>query len=108
MPAGAVWQHNNDLAGRGAGLVAGHPGTSAPQAGRMTAAMRPIRLPGPLDEAGARALERRLREQHRVIVPVTCCDGRWQWLRVSAQLYNTLTDYERLAAALSQVLAGYP
>jgi selenocysteine lyase/cysteine desulfurase len=34
-----------------------------------------------------------------VVVPVTCLDG-WRWIRVSAQLYNTLADYERLADAI--------
>jgi selenocysteine lyase/cysteine desulfurase len=34
-----------------------------------------------------------------VVVPVTD-HGGWQWLRLSAQLYNTPADYERLADAL--------
>jgi hypothetical protein len=37
-----------------------------------------------------------------VVVPVTY-HGGWQWLRVSAQLYNTLADYERLAGALGRL-----
>ena len=34
-----------------------------------------------------------------MVVPITY-HGGWQWLRVSAQLYNTIDDYERLASAL--------
>lgn len=96
----ATWQRNNELARRGAELVAQRIGTSAPDAdGTAATAMRLVRLPEVLDERGARALENRLFEEHRVVVPVTN-HGGWQWLRVSAQLYNTLADYERLADAL--------
>ncbi len=98
----AAWQHNNDLAGVGAELVARRLRTSAPATAGLTAAMRLVRLPEPLDEPGARALERRLLDRHGVVVPVTFFGG-WQWLRLSAQLYNTLGDYERLAGALSQL-----
>jgi hypothetical protein len=61
--------------------------------------MRLVPLPGSLAEADARALEHRLLANHGVVAPVTC-HGGWRWLRVSAQLYNTLGDYERLAEAL--------
>jgi isopenicillin-N epimerase len=66
--------------------------------------MRLVRLPGPLTDEGARALEDRLFDRHQVIVPVTY-HGGWHWLRLSAQLYNTLADYERLAEALGAELA---
>lgn len=98
----AVRRHNNDLARRGAELIASRIGTSSPDAGEFATAMRLVRLRHALDEDNARALETRLLEQHRVVVPVTC-HGGWQWLRVSAQLYNTLADYERLADALADL-----
>jgi isopenicillin-N epimerase len=95
----AVWQHNNDLARQGAELVSGRLGTGAPPAEGMAAAMRLVRLAGSLTEEAARALERRLLDSHGVVVPVTA-HGGGHWLRLSAQLYNTLRDYERLADAL--------
>jgi isopenicillin-N epimerase len=100
-PAGwpAVWEHNNDLARRGAELVAGRIGTAAPGADGLTAAMRLIQLPEPLGEFDAREIERGLAEEYKVVVPLTYLGG-WQWVRVSAQLYNTIDDYERLAAGL--------
>jgi isopenicillin-N epimerase len=102
----AVREHNNDLARRGAGLIAGRLGsTEPPTSEELAAALRLVRLPVVLDEKAARTLEDRLLAEHGVVVPVTCYDG-WQWVRVSAQIYNTLTDYERLAAALSQILPG--
>lgn len=99
----AVRQHNNDLARHGAELVAGRIGTSCPHVDGLAAAMRLVRLPAPLTESAARALETRLLEDHGVVVPVTN-HGGWRWLRVSAQLYNTLDDYERLADALIRQL----
>ena len=98
----AAWRHNNDLAGRGAGLVAERLLTATPDVAGLGAAMRLVKLPEPLDEAAARALETRLFEDFKVVVPVTFHDG-WQWVRLSAQLYNTLDDYERLAGALSEL-----
>ena len=95
----ATRRHNSDLASRGAELVALRTGTSSPDADGMTSAMRLVPLAQTLDEQGARTLEDRLLRRHRIIVPVTN-HGGWQWLRVSAQLYNTLEDYERLAEAL--------
>ncbi len=95
----AVRQRNNDLARRGAELVARRIGTSYPHVDGLAAAMRLVPLPTPLTEAQARALETRLLEEHGVVVPVTS-HGGWRWLRLSAQLYNTLEDYERLAGAL--------
>jgi isopenicillin-N epimerase len=96
----AVRQHNNDLARRGAELVAARLGTRTGSADGLAAAMRLVELPRPLTEAGARALELRLLERDRVVVPVTYLGG-WRWLRLSAQLYNTVADYERLADALA-------
>ena len=95
----AVRERNSDLARRGAELVAASLGTSPPDVAGLAAAMRLVPLPGRLAEADARALERRLLAEHQVVVPVTDFGG-WRWLRVSAQLYNTMTDFERLAAAL--------
>jgi isopenicillin-N epimerase len=94
--------HNDDLARRGAELIAAQFGTGPPAlTDGLAAAMRLVPLPAPLaDQAEGRALERRLFTEHGVIVPVTCHDG-WRWLRVSAQLYNTIDDYERLAKALT-------
>ena len=100
----AVRQRNNDLASDGAELVARRIGTCTPEADGLAAAMRVVRLPAPLTEADARALEVRLFEDYQIVVPVTWLDG-WQWLRLSAQLYNTLSDYERLADALVEALS---
>ncbi len=95
----AVREHNSELAFHGADLVARRIGTSPPDAHAPAAAMRLVPLQRALSEAEARALERKLWAEHRVVVPVTS-HGGWRWLRLSAQLYNTPGDYERLADAL--------
>lgn len=102
----AVRGRNNQLAHDGAQLVARQLGTRTPwsETQGLAASMRLVTLPRPLTEVAARALERELLTSHRVVVPVTCYDG-WRWLRLSAQLYNTPADYERLAAALVSALA---
>jgi isopenicillin-N epimerase len=99
----AVRRHNNDLARRGAELVADRIGTSYRQDDTLAAAMRLVPLPAPLTEAEARTLETRLLAEHGIVVPVTN-HGGWRWLRVSAQLYNTLADFERLGDALVKSL----
>ncbi len=102
----AVRQHNNDLSRQGAELVSARLATRPPDADGLAASMRLVRLPASLTDDDARALERRLLDQYAVVVPVTY-HGGWHWLRLSAQLYNTLADYERLADALLD-MAGQP
>ncbi len=99
----AVREHNNDLARRGALLVAERIGTSPPP-DSLAGAMRLVPLPRPLAEHHARALERRLLDLG-IVVPVTY-HGGWRWLRLSAQLYNTIGDYERLADTLAVMPRG--
>jgi isopenicillin-N epimerase len=101
----AVRARNRDLARDGADLVARRLGTDQPVTDEIAAAMRLVQLPAEQSEADARALERRLFDEHQIVVPVTYYDG-WRWLRLSAQLYNTLSDYERLAAALERLYGG--
>jgi isopenicillin-N epimerase len=107
--AQAGWQkvraHNNDLARRGAELVARALGSQTGAAAGLAAAMQVVQLPRELTEAEARTLESELFDAYRVVVPVTFLGG-YRWLRLSAQLYNTLDDYKRLADALAPAHLG--
>jgi isopenicillin-N epimerase len=52
-------------------------------------------------------LQDRLREEHRIEVPVIYWPGHPQrLLRISAQLYNSLPQYEKLAGAMGSLLPG--
>ena len=61
----------------------------------------PTRAQGTLAEAVA--LNARLWEQHKVEAMFMPFNGRL-WLRIAAQVYNTLDDYDRLAHVLASVL----
>lgn len=57
-------------------------------------------LPGvTADSRTADSLNRHLQKVHGVQVPVSVWEGRL-WVRVSAQIYNTLGDYQALADAI--------
>ena len=53
------------------------------------------------DPANAARLQDRLWVDHRIEVPVRAHDGRL-WVRLSAQVYNDISDYEALASAVSE------
>ena len=63
------------------------------------AAMATVRLPLTGEASGARAnaLMRELAERHRIGAAVVVLEGAL-WVRVAAQAYNEIADYERLAA----------
>jgi len=75
----------------------------APEA--MFAAM--VTLPLPLKQAStqdeANLLRDQLWQQHKIEVPLFILDDGQLWCRISAQLYNTEDDYERLAAAIVEM-----
>ncbi len=56
-------------------------------------------LPCPVQDEEARALHNRLWADHRLEVPIVPFQANL-WVRISAQIYNDLGEYERLAAAL--------
>jgi isopenicillin-N epimerase len=99
----AIRERQLSLAADGAAAVAAALGTSAPVADRFGSALRVAELPRTLTFDEARVVERRLRDEHRVEVPITG-DGRW--VRVSGAIYNEPADYLALAEALPSVLPG--
>jgi len=88
--------HNNALCRAMAKCLADAYGTEI----RGDAHMAAIRLPlsGTLDEARALRLAARLYDRVQVQAPVMAFDGAL-WVRVSAQIYNTAADGDRLADA---------
>jgi isopenicillin-N epimerase len=69
----------------------------------MAAAMAAVRLPfdGEASPARARAIQRWLSDEHRIEAAVNASSGAL-WVRVAAQAYNELADYERLLSAVAR------
>jgi isopenicillin-N epimerase len=118
----SVRSHNVDLAAQGQRLVADAvatrwpgPAASAPLLdlarhgllGSRAVSMRLVPLPPAVadDRDGAVALQARLASEHRIEVAVSVWGGTG-YLRLSAQIYNQLEDFDRLAHALRAVLPG--
>lgn len=105
LDAEAVRAHNNALA-REAGemlCAAWHSEIAAGPA--FGAAMASVLLPGTAgaDRNAARRVARALAERHRITVGVMTLDDSL-WIRVSAQIYNEIGDYQPLAAILPRLL----
>jgi isopenicillin-N epimerase len=95
----AVRAHNDALARDACDLLTEAWGTEPAAAPQFRAAMAAVRLPGGVgrDRTAARVLAQRLRDEYGITVAVTVLDGG-VWVRVSAQVYNEIDDYRRLAA----------
>ena len=101
----AIMQHNHDLAIEGRNLICETLGIEAPCPDSMIACISTLQLPGePLPHEIMHEpdpLHEILSSKYNIQVPV------WSWpspagryLRISAQLYNTIEEYQVLANAL--------
>jgi isopenicillin-N epimerase len=93
---------NRALAEQAGELLARELKTDLAARASMRAAMAAIALPAKLAAQPqlAAKLHDRLLERHRIEVPVNLHAGRL-WLRISAQIYNELAEYEHLGWALA-------
>lgn len=96
-----IMEHNSDLAFSAAEMLATAWRTRIGAAREQTGSMAMIELPitGPATREGAKEIRDKLLLRHRVQVPINAIDGRY-WTRISAQIYNEMEDYDRLAAAI--------
>ena len=101
----AVLSHNHDLAWRGAHMLAERWGTSFNTPESLVGSMATITLPSPLGSTrdDAARLRDALLFEDQIEVPVHASRDRLH-SRVSAQIYNDLEDYERLAEAVGRRL----
>lgn len=99
----AIRAHNHALCADMAQALAERWRVPLPAPASMRAAMAAIPAPGPVPETGAAALHAALR-QRRIEVPCIPFAGR-TWIRISAQIYNTPDQYERLGTAVEAILA---
>src|SRR5262249_29607129 len=103
MGDGALRARNHALALAAADLLARRWGTEVGAPPAMLGSMAVVRLPGshPATLAAAQAVHDRLWQKYHIEVPVMSL-GSALWTRVSAQIYNGLEDYDRLAAAIAE------
>lgn len=73
-----------------------------PAASSMQSSMTALRIAAAGTPEQALKLQRQLAAEHGIEVPIFVFEGAL-WLRVSAQIYNEMSDYERLGEALAQI-----
>jgi len=97
----------HSLAVAGGRLVAERLGTKVMDStdnGELTANMTNIELPIPASIKPSKEIyylfEDEMTDTYKIFVPPFYYQGRW-WARASAQIYNDLSDFERLGNALA-------
>lgn len=114
MPGGwpALMARNHDLVLRGREILCRALGCTAPAPAAMIGSMATLIIPEAAPELQDRAtlyddpLQDALTERHGMIVPVWRVGAtNARVVRISAQLYNTVDQYEQLARALLEELA---
>jgi len=99
----AVRRHNNELIRKAMELLGSMWGrVTAPDAmtGAMTLAPAPDGLPYPTTDEGRARLEADLKDKFNIVVNPSFADAGKIWLRITAQIYNGIEDYEKLGKAV--------
>ena len=98
LGAAEMRAHNNTLADAAGRMLAESWKSELSAAAPYRAAMAAVRLPGGrgADRAAGRRLATRLTNEHGVTLGVMVMDGGL-WIRVSAQIYNEMSDYAKIA-----------
>lgn len=106
LGAADIRAHNHDLVTRAAKMLAAAWDTRVGASDAHTGSMAMVELPlqGPATPERSLEIRAALLENHTVQVPVNALGGRF-WVRISAQIYNEMDDYARLARAV-RTLAG--
>jgi isopenicillin-N epimerase len=116
LPGGwpALLRHNHELIMAGRKVVCdilGHAGVTPPAPEIMIGTMASLLLPDPAPELKNRptqyddALQDNLYNNHRIVAPIWPLNDNRRVVRLSAQVYNTLPQYEKLGHALAEELA---
>ncbi len=104
-----VMRRNHELALRGRDILARALGIEPPAPDEMLGSMASVPLPDGLTTSAvpdADPLQRALLDEFRIEVPVVAWPhAPKRLLRISAQLYNEESEYERLAEALTVILS---
>lgn len=114
LPGGweEVMDTNRSLALEGRDLICSALGTEPVCPDSMVGSMASAVIPGPVPPRGrglhwTDPLQKSLRDDYGIVVPVTRIrDGSVRLIRISAQLYNSIEQFEYLADALRAILRG--
>jgi isopenicillin-N epimerase len=100
---GAVREHNHRLVWAGGRHLAERWGTELVTPESMVATMVSVPLPARFGTTKADALALRSRLQEQGIELHVGADGERAWVRVAAQVYNELADFERAGEVIAAV-----
>jgi isopenicillin-N epimerase len=100
----AVRQHNHKLIREAVDVLASMWGLRVATPDAMTAAMTLVPAPDglryPATDEGRAQFEANLRDKFNIVVNPSFADGRKIWLRITAQIYNGIEDYEKLGRSV--------
>jgi isopenicillin-N epimerase len=100
----AVREHNHRLLRDAIAVLADMWGSRFTTPDAMTAAMTlvpvPDGLPYPGTDEGRNRLEVDLKDKHNIVVNPSFAHEDRIWLRITAQMYNAIEDYEKLSKAV--------
>ncbi len=96
-----IYNYNHNLIIEGSNLIAESLGVQPTVPGDMLGFLAPVEFPGnfsgtPQESAALRA---RLYKEHNAEAVFNYLDGK-MWLRITAQIYNEISDYKKLAGIL--------
>jgi isopenicillin-N epimerase len=114
LPGGwpAVMRHNHELVMAGRKVVCDILGMTPPAPENMIGSMATLLIPDPAPELMNRptkyddALQDALYERHRIVVPIWRLHDNRRMVRLSAHLYNSIEQFEKLGHALAEELAA--
>jgi len=102
MKPARIRSHNNRLASRAARRISAAWNMPLDGPAELHASMAGVRIPEPLQRYSELGLMAELRVKHRINVAIVPIAGVL-WARLSAQIYNTPADFERLESAISRM-----
>lgn len=109
LDAEAMRQHNHELVWQAAHMLAKRLGTTYTVPKTMTSCMATVPLPKSAGSSveDAFKLQHTLLYQHYIEVPILEVRGRL-YTRLAAQVYNQISDFERLAEVLAELVGLEP
>jgi isopenicillin-N epimerase len=99
-----VIHYNHDLLREARHMIAEAWKVPVPSPDNMAANMGllplPAGLPFPATDEGRTAFQQALWDQHKICACASLAQDKRIWIRLSAQIYNEMADYEKLAKAV--------